>query len=341
MTYQHVQLSKRLYKCGILFPKEGKNLSEVLEALDPSDQYKRTSLEGLDAFSRQLRRFDIKVSGPDSDTISKFFQNEESSILFPEYVRLAVKKGMEEADILPEIVASVTEIDGLDYRSISSNLAEPAHTVTSDLNSSSCIPSADITTNTNLARLYKRGRMLTSSYEALRYQRIELFTITLKQIGANIARAHLRDAIKTIVEGDGSNGACRTVTPVSGELSYNSFISMWEKLSPFNLKTILVPTFIMRKILNMPELRDSVAKASAQNTNTIITPLGAKIIPTNVIDEKTIIGLDSDCALEMIKASDIVVDYDKLIDKQFERATITSTVGFSKIFTDASIKLEG
>ena len=49
-----------------------------------------------------------------------------------------------------------------------------------------------------------------------------------------------------------------------------------------------------------------------------------------------LIGLDRRCSLEMVIASDVMVDYDKLIDRQLERATITTIAGFAKIFPDAS-----
>ena len=38
-------------------------------------------------------------------------------------------------------------------------------------------------------------------------------------------------------------------------------------------------------------------------------------------------------------AGELSVDYDKLIDRQLERAAITSIAGFSKIFDGASRKL--
>ena len=41
----------------------------------------------------------------------------------------------------------------------------------------------------------------------------------------------------------------------------------------------------------------------------------------------------------MVVAGDVVTDYDKLIDRQLERATISSIAGFAKIFTGASKKL--
>ena len=37
--------------------------------------------------------------------------------------------------------------------------------------------------------------MLVASYEAVRFQRIDLFTVTLRRIGEYIARAQLKDAI--------------------------------------------------------------------------------------------------------------------------------------------------
>jgi hypothetical protein len=50
----------------------------------------------------------------------------------------------------------------------------------------------------------------------------------------------------------------------------------------------------------------------------------------------TIIGLDKNYALELVKAGDVMVEYDKLIDRQLERAAITTVSGCAKIFEEAS-----
>ena len=50
----------------------------------------------------------------------------------------------------------------------------------------------------------------------------------------------------------------------------------------------------------------------------------------------TILGLDRNYALEMVRASDVLVEYDKLIDRQLERAAITSISGFAKPYQEAS-----
>ena len=53
--YENVKLEKGMYG------QSGKSFLKVLEGLDPSESYQGTALEGLDAFQRQLKRFDIHV----------------------------------------------------------------------------------------------------------------------------------------------------------------------------------------------------------------------------------------------------------------------------------------
>ena len=48
-------------------------LTKPIEELDPSDNYKGTEFEGLDAFQRQLKRFNIKYTEQD-ESVSKFFK---------------------------------------------------------------------------------------------------------------------------------------------------------------------------------------------------------------------------------------------------------------------------
>ena len=51
-------------------------------------------------------------------------------------------------------------------------------------------------------------------------------------------------------------------------------------------------------------------------------------------------GLDKRFALEMVQSGDVMVEYDKLIDRQLERAAITTISGFAKVFPEASRVLE-
>lgn len=332
--YKTINIDKSMYN------RRGKTFSQVLEELDPSTNYKNTPLEKLDAFGRQLKRFDIRVSGAQSDMVEKFFQTSSSAALFPEYVSRAIKLGMEYANALPDITATVTKIDGMDYRSIVSDPDDDTKSL-KVVSEGAFLPQTTIKTQESLVKLLKRGRMLVSTYEALRFQRLDLFTVTLKQIGAYIARTQLADAVNVLVNGDGnSNGAKVINASASGTLKYTDLVRLWTELTPYELNTLLVPTALMEKILAMPEMQDSQATLDFHGTGRMITPMGAKLIHVPTLDSDKIVGIDKTCALEMVQAGDVLVDYDKLIDRQLERATVSVISGFAKLFNDASVVLK-
>lgn len=328
MNFETIKLEKGMYAVP------GKSFSKVLGELDPDANYKGSTLEGLDAFGRQLKRFDIKVNGAGSSAVQKFFQSSDSAALFPEYVSRAVRQGMEEADALSDIVATVTKIDSLDYRSITSVPSEDEKEL-KDVAEGATIPQTNIHTNENLVKLNKRGRMLVASYEALKYQRLDLFTVTLKQIGAHIARQQMQDAVNTLVNGDGNNNAAEIVSAATaGTLTYADLLKLYTKLDPYKLNTMIVSPEMLGTLMQLDEFKNPLCGINFQNSGNSGTPLGAKLVKCSAAEG--VIGLDKSCALEMVVASDVAVDYDKLIDRQLERAAITSTAGFAKIFADAS-----
>ena len=334
--YENIHLEKGMYG------RSGQSFAKTLEELDPSEHYRGTPLEGLDAFQRQLKRFDIKVKGAGSDMVEKFFHTAESSVLFPEFVSRVVRQGLEEGSILPDLVATVTHFDGMDYRSITSVPTEEDKKLRR-VEEGAAIPETVIRTQENLVRLHKRGRMLVASYEAIRFQRLDLFSVTLRQIGAYIGRMHLADAVGVLTNGDGNGNAAVVykvgTSPISGSagtLSYEAMVDFWSQFDPYTMNTLLVGSDMMLAMLKMQEFQNPLTGLNFQGTGTLTTPLGAKLLRSSVVPAGTLIGLDNRYALEQISSSDILVEYDKLIDRQLERAAITSISGFAKLSTDAS-----
>ncbi|MEG1577425.1 MAG: phage major capsid protein [Oscillospiraceae bacterium] len=325
---ENVKLEKGMYN------ESGRSFTQVLEGCDPSERYKGTAMEGLDAYQRQLKRFDIKAKGLGSDTVEKFFATSESAVLFPEYIARNVRQGMEESDLLPHITAAVTRFDGMDYRSITSIPDESKEL--RHIAEGASIPQTAVKTQENLVKLHKRGRMLVASYEAIRYQKLDLFSVTLRQIGAHISRMHLEDAVDVILKGDGNGNPAQSFdVATKGTLVYADLVDFWSKFDPYELNTMLVSGNTMTKLLKMAEFQNPATGLNFQGTGKLETPLGAKLLRTNAVPDGKIIGLDKRYALEMVKGSDVMVEYDKLIDRQLERAAITSISGFAKLFNEA------
>lgn len=328
--YDNLKLEKGMYH------EAGRSFTQVLESRDPSEQYRGTALEGLDAFQRQLKRFDIKVKGTGSDVVEKFFRTADSAVLFPEYIARSVRQGMEETDLLPQLTAAVTRFDGMDYRSITSEAGGEEKELRR-VDEGTEIPSTTVKVQENLVKLNKRGRMLVASYEAVRYQKLDLFSVTLRQIGSHIAQMLLADAVEVLIHGDGNdNAAAASETKGAGVLTYDELVDFWAAFDPYEMNTLLVSSDVLLKMLKLAEFQNPLTGLNFQGTGKLSTPLGATLLRTSVLPKNTAIGLDKRYALELVQGSDVTVEYDKLIDRQLERAAITTISGFAKLFQGAS-----
>ena len=329
MAYDSLKLEKGMYR-------NNKSFTEVLESLDPSANYDNTALAGLDAYERQLKRFGIKVSGTDSSAVEKFFSTSDSAALFPEYISRAVRQGAQERNLLSSVIAAKTKVNGLDYRTIAS-IPSGEDLELKSVAEGAVIPETVITTQENLVKLNKHGRMLVASYEAIRFQHLDVFTVMLRQIGAHIASSQLKDAVDVIINGDGNSNAASVINTVgTNTLTYDDLIALWGKFDPYELNTMLVSPQVMMKMLAIPEFKDPATGLNFQATGKLTSPLGADIVKSSGVPQNTVIGLDRKYGLEMIVAQDVALDSDRVIDRQLERVTISSIAGFAKICNDAS-----
>ena len=339
MGYDNLRLEKGMYR------QQGKSFTQVLESLDPSENYRGTALEGTDAFQRQLKRFGIRAKGAGSSPVEKFFATMDSAVLFPEYIARTVRQGMEESDILPSIVATTTVIDAMDYRSIYS-VPEEADKELKNVEEGAAIPTTEVKTKEHLVSLKKRGRMLVASYEAIRFQKLDLFGVMLRQIGAYMQKQLLTDAVDVLKEGDGNENAAAIyqvgtspISGTSGTLGYDQMAEFWGQFDPYTMNTIICSTPTMTRMLKIPEFQNPLTGLNFQGTGKLTTPLGAQLLRTNAVEEDLIIGLDNRYALEQVRAGDVLVEYDKLIDQQLERAAISTISGFAKICDGAACAL--
>lgn len=318
--YNDIKLEKGLYSIT------GKSFTEALESLDPSGEYKGTEFEGLDAYERQLKRFDIKVSGAGCDKVEKFFLSTESAVLFPEYIRRQVKAGMDDASILPDITAAETKTDSLDYRAFTITKVDSGSTA----NQLSNLPQSTVKLASSASALTKYGRRFSCSYEAIRKQRIEAFGVILRTLGAQISRS-INDACI---------GALSTgLTPVtySGSISYGTLASFWASMADYDMDVMLCAPGLMAEILALNEMKYCVT--DFMSSGKVVTPYGVTLIKCSGMTADTALGLDSKCAAEVVFGSDVIVDYDKLISNQCDEIAASVLCGFSVLTSGAVKKL--
>jgi hypothetical protein len=188
--------------------------------------------------------------------------------------------------------------------------------------------------------------MLVASYEAIRFQKLDLFSVMLRQIGAYIQKMQVADAVNVLINGDGNENAAiqysvgtDPISGTAGTLTYDQLVEFWGQFDPYTMNTILCSAGTMTKLLKISELQNPLAGLNFQGTGKLGTPLGAHLHRTDAVANDVIIGLDNRYALELVKAGDVLVEYDKLIDRQLERAAITTISGFGKICDGAAAVL--
>jgi lipopolysaccharide/colanic/teichoic acid biosynthesis glycosyltransferase len=221
--------------------------------MDPSENYRGTALEGTDAFQRQLKRFGIRAKGAGSSPVEKFFRTMDSAVLFPEYIARTVRQGMEENDILPAITATTTVIDSMDYRSVYSEAGDEELALR-DLLEGTVIPETTIKTKEHLVHLMKRGRMLVASYEAIRFQKLDLFGVMLRQIGAHIQKMQVMDALQVLTDGDGNENTAFVYNvgtgPISGTVGNLGYDQLVAKIQEYGSVILMdIPAEVRNKLL--------------------------------------------------------------------------------------------
>ena len=315
--YETIKLEKGMYHLT------NKSFLQALEDADPSSFYHNSPLAKLDAYERQLKRFDFHVSGGNCDRVEKFFTTTESAVLFPEFVRRAVMQGMEES-VLPQITAAVSRCDSNRYQGC--DLTDTASYTTT--NAGSALPVSSILESSSVITLEKYGRNIRASYEAIRQQRLDVFALMLRRIGRRLADSVTSKAV-TVLKTSANNSS--KITVAANSLDYSNLAALYGNFTNFNMKAMLAAPAIMAKILVMNQMIET----SSQDVTEIRLPFGTKLINCPQLDNNTILGIDTDFALEQIQSSDIILETDKLIDNQLDSITVSVNISFRTLMTDA------
>lgn len=310
--YNDIKLEKGLYNLS------GKSFTAALEELDPTSAYCGTPLEKLDAFERQLKRFNIRVKGSDCDSVEKFFTSTESAVLFPEFVTRSIRKGFDDT-ILSSVCAVKTVVNSGQYLGCVLD-DSTAYDVCSQ---GETLPTATVTESSAATVLAKYGRLISASYESIRQQRLDVFGVMLRSVGVRLAAAVVKKAVEVLA--DGADEVSTT------ELTYADLAELYGKFESFDMTTVIASPALAAKIAAMDQLSDSSADADGR----FILPFGSELIKTSAAGADTIIGIDRDYALEFITSTELIMETDKLIDRQLDQMTASITCGFRKITPDA------
>jgi hypothetical protein len=320
--------------------------------------------DGLDPYEELLRQCNIRISSDEKAGVychrmERFFASDQpfSPILFPEFINRTLRAPLIQADILDELIANYTPVDGaavrmpyldtpspfsgnVDYRRMA-RVAQGAE-----------IPPTTIKEKEQVANLFKYGRALKITYEALRRIHIDLFTILISQIALQASLDKAASAIDVGINGDGNgnpainaNLTALDPTTTAGNLTYAAWLAWQLSFYPYDLTTVVGGKAEIVKILVM-----TVPGLNAQNVftllrpgpveNTIELPQGlfhqTRLIFLPSMTPGLLFGLDKRFGLEQLnETGGTMTETNRWISHQFNEIVMSEVVGHDKILADA------
>jgi len=342
--------------------EQGLTFSQFLEKEDPSENYSHDPFLGkMDAFERQLFRAGIKVkSDPNkgiyADKVEKFFIGTgTSSVLFPEFINRTARQALLASDILNELVAIRTPIEGNAYRTFYVDL-QTSGTQKKRVAEGTELPEATIANHENTVKLYKKGILIKASYESIRRMRIDMLQLLIQgillQTGIDLANT----AVSVLVNGDGNPNTAATnyrlaadLGGTAGTIDYASWTKYRLKGYPYQGTTSIVdetqiikvlsiqfPTVDPLSLLALLQQGGGLTAGRTEFAQPLFGPMRLVYLPNNSDIANKVLTIDPRYALEQInEVGADIVETDRLINTQFERIALSQVVGFAVFFPQA------
>ena len=333
--------------------------SMFLESQDPTPEGSK-----LDAFERLMKEAGILTKNVlsknlFSSKVDAFYRTDGNKVLFPEYVARTLVHAMTEFPIMQYLIAARTPIDSNVYKASYLDLNDAKNKKATEMRrvtEAADLPVARLRLGETAITLYKYGRAIEASYEALRRMSIELFNIHIEAIGAYAADNKVNEIMTVIKDGDGNSNAAeqyKTSTfdsTATSALSRSAWIKFLLKFYPYSCDTVISNEDGLIQILevlypkaevsgkmdellaNGLQVKTALPQNLVNNVTLLYSPYAAKID-----DKVTMYGLNKGSAMEEIfELGSTINEADKFIKNQTELMTISENSGFRKILKGSS-----
>lgn len=334
-------------------------LSSYLETLDPTPEGGK-----LDTFERLMKEAGIVTqSVPEKNVFSSkvdaFYRTNENKNLFPEFVARTLVKEMNEFPLYRYLIAGRTPIDSNVYKGSYLDYSDPKNKKALEMRrvtEASDLPVARLRLGETAITIYKYGRAIEASYEALRRMSIELFKRHIRKIASEAANNKVTEILGVIKDGDGNNNAAPQLkssdldSTATSKITRDAWVKFLLKFYPDGCDTVIANEDGLLQILEVLYPKFEVAGkmdellANGLNVQTVLpqnliasTTLLYSPDIEKISSKEAIYAIDrSNCIEEIFEIGSSITEADKFIKNQTQLLTISENSGFMKMFKDSA-----
>jgi hypothetical protein len=252
---------------------------------------------------------------------------------------------------LSDLLAFQSQIDGDVYRRAYLNDPAAADVRLLRIGETADIPRAKIETSEQLVRLYKYGRGIEISYEAIRRVPIDKVGIFVAKAALQVEADRVAQAIDVLLNGDGNVGTSAdnfnqstldtgAVPTIKGLLAFKAKFK-----DPYVLTHIFAREAELTnlQLLAMPNANPLLISVQDENGFGALVPMqnryGARVLlgQTDAVGAGVYLGIDARWALERItEAGSDIQETTRFIERQTELMVFTENDGFALLDQNAN-----
>lgn len=275
--------------------------------------------------------------------------------LLPAFIDTRLAESVAGNSMLEYVVNTTTPVDSLTVMSAALDLVNDEKNKEGvkkrRVGEGADIPLAKIKLGESAIRLYKRGRAVEATYEALQYMRVDLFAKTLDAIANDVADQQMADAIAVLVNGDGNDNAPEVVeTAVAGVVDVDDILNAMVKFqsqAKMPITTIVAGENMFKQLFKMTYQTDTAfgvdgrfgmvtPQFAMNNVNVVLDTR----VPQSSASKDQAILLNRDMALvKYVAVGSNIRELDKNIRNQTQLGTVSEIAAFAKFNKYASLLL--
>ena len=312
-------------------------------ALGRKWEYLERFAEETWALEQAVALHGIRLQGHAASTLDKFFTSGAATVLFPAWVETQAVVGMLEVSLVPSLVAGEVSVDSHLVQHV--RLGDTAENRKAALGGQGArSPLVQLKTTDGSVKLQKYQAELQASYEALRLQKLNVVGLFLQRVGAQLGIDETDDLLEIAIAGDGNTGSAVVDTDalVPGVLDYAEIVRLSLAFPKgYQMRACVLPSGLLQTLLTLPEFKDPLAGFQYQSSGIVPNFIGAEwhrwsSTGSASFSTDRILALDRRHALVQYTEQALLIETDRLIDRQFERTVISKWTGFGKLDYNAT-----
>lgn len=275
-------------------------------------------------------------------SISDF--NEGYRWLQPEVIREAVRLGLRRNPVYTDLIAAEETVDQKSVVMPQVNMSDATPEV---LNEAETIPVGSVSFGEKTVRLKKIGTGLQVSDEVQKYVSLNILSLYMQDAGVKLGLGMDTMAIDVLLNGDADGNDSAPVIGVQnvGSIGYYDLLRAWLRMGRLGRlpSGMLSNEGAALDILQLDEFKGSNYNNIKQTIN-IKTPIpqSQDYLVHGAMPTGTSLGLiDNTASLIKLNATALLVESERIAQRQMNGTYATVTTGYAKLFRDAFLLLDG